>query len=618
MFKKILIANRGEIACRVIHSCRELDIIPVAIFSEPDKDGLHVRSAGEAYRLEGQPTRVYLDIPQILDIARKAGVDAIHPGYGFLSENSSFARACAEAGIVFIGPDANVIERMGSKVESRRAMREAGVPVVPGTTDPVTEPDEVKRLAAEFGYPIAIKASAGGGGRGLRVVRRDEDVEAALAGAKREGESYFGSGEVYVEKYLDRPRHIEVQVIGDKHGNVIHLFERDCSTQRRHQKLIEETPAANLDAKLKARLLESAASGARALKYSSAGTMEFLVAGDQFYFLEMNTRVQVEHPISEMTTGVDIVREQIKVAAGEILSIAQDDVVQNGHAIEFRINAENPDKNFLPNPGTLTEYKEPHMPWTRIDSACYPGYTVLPLYDSLLAKLIVWGRTREDAISRSRLALRDFIVKGVATTIPFHQAMLVDEQFNLGNTYTAYVEAEFMKTWAEKKAAIAGGGADAALNGDGGKELQPSGNGKGTHAIERGDSKNFEVEVNQRVYRVAVTELRDPVTDAVKETVSRQSSASKAAPARARSSSRQVGKPGGQSPGEVRATMHGLVKEILVGEGVKVASGQKLIVFEAMKMESDIVAGKDGTITSVKVKAGETVDDNSLLLTIGD
>ncbi len=451
MFKKVLIANRGEIAVRIIQACRELDIQSVAIFSEPDQDSKHVKLASETWKLEGPPNQVYLDVEQIIKLARECKADAIHPGYGFLAENANFADLCAKNDIVFIGPKSDIINMMGSKVESRRVMDKAGVPVVPGTTDPVTSPEEVKRLATEYGYPVAIKASAGGGGRGLRVVRKEEEVDNALAGAQREGASYFGSNEVYVEKYLDKPRHIEVQVIGDNHGNVVHLFERDCSSQRRHQKLLEESPAARLDKKVKDELLAAAVKGTRALGYSSAGTLEFLVEDDKFYFLEMNTRVQVEHPITEMVTGVDIVKEQIRVAFGEKLSVSQEELSQRGHSIECRINAENPDKNFLPNPGTIGRYEEPQHPWSRVDSACYPGYTVLPFYDSLLAKLIVWGKDREEAIARMKLALQDFVIEGVATTIPFHLALLDDPNFLSGEVTTSYVEKEMMKNWKDLK-----------------------------------------------------------------------------------------------------------------------------------------------------------------------
>lgn len=616
MFKKILIANRGEIAVRVIQACRELDIKTVAIFSEPDKDSKHVALADETWRLEGQPGKVYLDYEQILDIAKRSGAEAVHPGYGFLSENTDFAKACIEKGIKFIGPKPEVILRMGSKVESRRVMQDAGVPVVPGTTDPVTEPEEVKKLGTKYGYPLAIKASAGGGGRGLRVVRKDEDVENALSGAQREGATYFGSGEVYVEKYLDKPRHIEVQVLGDEHGNVVHLYERDCSSQRRHQKLVEETPAAKLDAALKERLLEAAVKGTKALNYTSAGTLEFMVAQDEFFFLEMNTRVQVEHPITEMTTGIDIVKEQISIAYGNPLSFKQSDVSQRGHAIECRINAEDVNKNFMPNPGELTVYKEPSLPWVRIDSACYPGYKVVPFYDSLLAKLVCWGRTRQEAVARTRLALRDFKIQGVSTTIPFHLAMMDDPTFEAGEVHTSYVEGEMMKNWKQLQEKYSGNSAPAPWSSASASGTNGSGSSTGTngdaHAVERTTPRSFEIEVNQRMFKVAVSELVEP---GKARTVTAPLAATKQAPP-ARTN-RKVVVPTAHS-GDVRSTMNGVVKEIVVKEGATVDAGQKVITFEAMKMESDLVSLKAGTVTSIKVKVGETVESDVVLMTIGD
>lgn len=618
MFKKILIANRGEIAVRVIQACRELDIKTVAIFSEPDKDSKHVALADETWRLEGQPGKVYLDYEQILDIAKRSGAEAVHPGYGFLSENTDFAKACIEKGIKFIGPKPDVILKMGSKVESRRVMKDAGVPVVPGTTDPVTDPEEVKKLGTKYGYPLAIKASAGGGGRGLRVVRKDEDVENALTGAQREGATYFGSAEVYVEKYLDKPRHIEVQVLGDEHGNVVHLYERDCSSQRRHQKLVEETPAAKLDAKLKERLLEAAVKGTKALNYTSAGTLEFMVAQDEFFFLEMNTRVQVEHPITEMTTGVDIVKEQISIAYGNPLSFKQSDVSQRGHAIECRINAEDVNKNFMPNPGELTVYKEPSLPWVRTDSACYPGYKVVPFYDSLLAKLVVWGRTRAEAVARTRLALRDFKIEGVSTTIPFHLAMMDDPTFEAGEVHTSYVEGEMMKNWKQLQEKYSGKPAaliEGSSNGSNGAS-PPSGssNGNAQPAVERTSPRSFEIEVNQRMFKVAVSELVEP---GKVRTVTTAGAAPQGQSATATKTKRKVVVPTAHT-GDVRSTMNGVVKEIVVKEGDKVTAGQKVITFEAMKMESDLVSLKAGTVSSIKVKVGETVESDVVLMTIGD
>ena len=603
MFKKILVANRGEIAVRVIRACHELDIKVAAVFSEPDKLSRHVSLADESWLLEGQPGKVYLDIPQIIELAKRAGAEAIHPGYGFLAENPEFAEACEKNGIVFIGPSAEVIRSMGSKIESRRIMDKAGVPVVPGTTDPVSDVEAVKKLCTKYGYPIAIKASAGGGGRGLRVVRKEEEVEQALAGAQREGTSYFGNGEVYIEKYLDHPRHIEVQILADKHGNVIHLGERDCSSQRRHQKLLEESPAAGLNPKVRAKLLDAAVKGAAAIGYSSAGTVECLVAGDEFYFLEMNTRVQVEHPVTEFVTGVDIVKEQIRVAAGEKLSIKQEDVSFRGHSIECRINAEDPFKMFMPSPGTVHTYKEPSLPWVRVDSACYQGYQILPFYDSLLAKLVVWGLTREEAIARTKLALKEFDIQGVATTIPFHLALLDDATFKKAGVYTGYVESEFKKNLVKPATPAA-----APPNGS-----APAGSEAPAPAV-RTEPRNFEISVNQKFFKVAVSEL-------VSENAQPNGAvamATKSAKPSAAAKARPVSATGSAGGNEVKSSMHGLVKELLVSEGDVVKSGQKLLIFEAMKMESEILSPRAGKIESIKVKAGETVESAQLLLTIGD
>lgn len=599
--KKLLIANRGEIACRIIHACRELDISPIAIFSEPDHKSRHVELADEKWKLDGQPGqagKTYLDVAQIVEIAKKAGADAIHPGYGFLSENPGFAKACTDAGIIFVGPSPEIINLMGSKVESRRAMEKAKVPVVPGTTDPVSDPEIVKELGIKYGYPLAIKASAGGGGRGLRVVKNAEEVEAALAGAKREGESYFGSGEVYVEKYLDKPRHIEVQILGDKFGNLIHLYERDCSSQRRHQKLLEECPAFKLDKKVKEKLLEAAVRGAKSIGYFSAGTMEFLAWKDQFYFLEMNTRVQVEHPITEMTTGVDIVKEQILIASGERLQLKQEEVKQNGHSIECRINAEDPSRNFMPSPGTISEYVIPQRPWTRLDSGSYQGYQVLPFYDSLLAKLVVWGSNRNEAIKRMKLALGEYTIKGLSTTIPFHQALLDNEAFLAGEVHTGFIEQEFMKEYkAKAKPQAAPQSALPQSSADSSPSLKPA--------------RSFNVEVDRRIFTVNVAEYETQNAEGASKTataVKTLESVKTATVEQSRSSSLIMG--------EIRSTMNGLVKQILVNEKDRVKAGQKLITFEAMKMETDVTADKDGTISSIKVKTGETVNANHLLMVI--
>jgi acetyl-CoA/propionyl-CoA carboxylase biotin carboxyl carrier protein len=608
MFKKILIANRGEIAVRVIRACQELGAAAVAIFSEADQAAKHIQIADEAWRLEGQPARVYLDIPQIIELAKRSGAEAVHPGYGFLAENGDFAIACAEAGLTFIGPRPEVIRKMGSKVEARRMMEAAGVPVVPGTIDPVDSVESVKELGTKYGYPIAIKASAGGGGRGMRVVRREEDVEQALSGAQREGASYFGNNQVYVEKYLDHPRHIEVQILADHHGNTLHLFERDCSSQRRHQKLLEESPATNLSPELRKRLLDSAVKGAASIGYTSAGTIECLVYGDDFYFLEVNTRVQVEHPVTEYITGIDIVKEQIRIACGEPLSFTQEQVIARGHAIECRINAEDPFKNFMPAPGTVSSYREPQIPWVRVDSACYSGYQIQPFYDSLLAKLVVWGSTREEAIVRTRLALKQFEIVGVPTTIAFHLQLLDDPAFQAGNVYTTYVETELKQRLVAPAPVAVAAGTDL-----GKSQAGPQTDASLVEVVRKGP-RTFEVEVNQRQFKVAVTELVDRSNSTAvqkAEQVRAKTGPARDPRPRARSSESNGG-------GEIKAAMHGVVKELLVAEGDRVSTGQKLLIFEAMKMESEILSGRDGRVVSLKVKRGETVEAASVLLVVGD
>lgn len=614
MIKKVLIANRSEIAVRVITACREMGIKTVAIYSEPDKFSRHVSLADEAFQLEGQPHKVYLDAAQVVSVAKSCGADAVHPGYGFLSENPDFARSCAEAGIKFIGPKPDIIHRMGSKVESRRAMEAAGVPVVPGTTDPVNSADEVKKLGAKYGYPIAIKASAGGGGRGLKVVRNESEAEAAFTAAQREGASYFGSGEVYVEKYLDKPRHIEVQILGDEHGSVIHLGERDCSTQRRHQKLIEESPAAKLNPKVREKLLAASVKGAQSLGYTSAGTFELLVSGDDFYFLEVNTRVQVEHPVTEYVTGIDIVKEQIRIANGEKLSVKQEEVSFRGHSIECRINAEDPFKNFMPAPGAVKNFAEPRMPWVRVDSACYSGYQVLPFYDSLLAKLIVWGRDRNEAIDRMKLALQEFKIEGIATTIPFHLAELEDPKFINAETWTTYIESEFMKDFAAKAPKpTAPSAVPSSTTPSVSIATSPSSNnGHGLSTPEKVGPFNFEVEVDQKTYKVAVHELVAPG-----KAVARSGGPAKTSARSMERPSKSADK-GGSGSGKVKAPMHGVVKELLVEIGNTVTQGQKLLIFEAMKMESEVVAPIAGKVSTVTAKQGDTVDTDHVIMEIAE
>src|ERR1700735_2651894 len=426
MFSKVLIANRGEIAVRVIRACEELGIATVAVYSELDRDALHVKRADEAYLLgPGPASESYLAIDKILDVVARSGAEAVHPGYGFLAENAAFAKALEDAGIVFIGPPASAIEAMGSKTRARELMAAAGVPIVPGTTEPVATVDDARTVIAEtIGYPVAVKAAGGGGGKGFRVALSEAELEAAFEGAAREGEKFFSDATVYLERYLPDPRHVEVQVLADSHGNVIHLGERDCSLQRRHQKLIEEAPAPAVDEQLRAKIGKIATEAAAAVKYTGAGTIEGLLQDGEYFFLEMNTRVQVEHCVTEMVTGIDIVKEGIKVAAGEPLSIAQDDLELRGHAIEGRINAEDASKNFAPAPGRIETYKEPAGPGVRVDSGCEAGSEISPMYDPMIAKLIVWDADRESATQRMLRALGEYEIGGLKTLLPFHKAIL--------------------------------------------------------------------------------------------------------------------------------------------------------------------------------------------------
>jgi acetyl-CoA carboxylase biotin carboxylase subunit len=436
LFSKVLVANRGEIAVRVMRTLEELGIASVAVYSEADADALHVRRAGEAHLLGPAPAaESYLRGERIIEAARECGAEAIHPGYGFLAESASFARACEDAGIVFIGPPAAAIEAMGSKTRARELMRTAGVPIVPGTTAPVATVEAAARAAAEIGYPVAVKAAGGGGGKGFRVALAPEELEKAFTGAAGEGERFFGDATVYLERYLPDPRHVEVQILADGHGSVIHLGERDCSVQRRHQKLIEESPAPAVDAALRERIGRIAVDAARAVGYRGAGTIEGLLSPTgEYFFLEMNTRVQVEHCVTEAVTGIDIVREQLRIAAGEPLSVAQDEVQLRGHAIECRINAENAAKNFAPGPGTIGAYTEPGGPFVRVDSGVGPGTVVSPYYDPMLAKLIVWDVDRAAATARMLRALDEYEIEGLATLLPFHRTLLRTEQWAAGET----------------------------------------------------------------------------------------------------------------------------------------------------------------------------------------
>jgi acetyl-CoA/propionyl-CoA carboxylase, biotin carboxylase, biotin carboxyl carrier protein len=582
MFEKVLVANRGEIAIRVMRTLEELGIGTVAVYSEPDRDAPHVRRAAEAYLLgPGPATESYLVIEKILEVAEKAGAEAIHPGYGFLAENAAFARACDEAGVTFIGPPPDAIDAMGSKTRARELMQDAGVPIVPGTTDPVETVDDARKLIDEtVGYPVAIKAAGGGGGKGFRVAESEDELEKAFEGAAREGEKFFSDATVYVERYLPDPRHVEVQVLADSHGNVIHLFERDCSVQRRHQKLIEESPAPAVDPELRERIGKIGTDAAKAVGYRSAGTVEGLLQDGEYFFLEMNTRVQVEHCVTEMVTGIDIVREQLKIAAGEELAYGQDDVVIRGHAIECRINAEDAAKNFAPAPGKIASYVEPAGPFVRVDSGARKGYEVLPLYDPMISKLIVWDVDRKASTRRMLRALGEYEIGGLKTLIPFHQALLATEQWANGETCRDLVEdSGWLKQLAFPKPEKR-------------DEEEPE-------SVER----EYAVEVSGRKFDVKV--IGPPV------------SPNGAAAARKPPQRRERGGAGGGgAPGELVSPIQGTVLKVAVEKGAEVDEGALICVIEAMKMENEITAPSSGTIEELGVSEGGSITTGDTIAVI--
>jgi acetyl-CoA/propionyl-CoA carboxylase, biotin carboxylase, biotin carboxyl carrier protein len=582
-FSKVLVANRGEIAVRIFRTLRELSIGCVAVYSEADRGALHVRRADEAFLIgAGPPAESYLNVERLVETAVRAGAQALHPGYGFLAENSELARACAEAGIVWIGPPAEAIEVMGSKVEARRTMSEAGVPVIPGTTDPVESAEELVRLGDELRWPLAVKASAGGGGKGLRVVRSAEEAERALATARREGEAYFSDSTVYIEKYLEDPRHVEVQVLADAHDNVVHLGERDCTIQRRHQKLVEETPSPAVDAELRERIGAIAVDAARAVGYRGAGTIEGLLdQGGDYFFLEMNTRIQVEHTITELVTGRDVVREQILVAAGEPLGFAQEEIRFVGHAIECRINAEDPD-GFLPAPGRITIYREPGGPGVRVDSGVEEGDEISPLYDPLIAKLVVHGGDREHARRRMLRALDEFAIGGVTTLLGFHRALLSEPCFAAGETCHGLVESEELAGRAKELERAPD--ASAMLNGAAGHPTAVS------------------VEVEGRRFEVTVVRPEPPHREL------------------ARRRHERSGTGGGQHHLAARdaiiSPMQGTVLAVEVSEGAQVRAGQVVCVIEAMKMENEIAAHRDGRVSELSVEPGAAVSTGQVICVI--
>jgi acetyl-CoA/propionyl-CoA carboxylase biotin carboxyl carrier protein len=589
MFSKVLVANRGEIAIRVMRSLEELGIGTVAVYSEADRDAPHVRRADEAYLLgPGPAAESYLVVGKILEVAKQSGAEAIHPGYGFLAENAPFARACEEAGIVFIGPPADAIDAMGSKTKARELMKAAGVPIVPGTTDPVDTVEDARKIIDEsIGYPVAIKAAGGGGGKGFRVALTPEELEGAFEGAAREGEKFFSDATVYVERYLPDPRHVEVQVLADSHGNVVHLFERDCSVQRRHQKVIEEAPAPAVSPELRERIGKIGTEAARAVGYRSAGTIEGLLQGDEYFFLEMNTRVQVEHCVTEMVTGVDIVREQILVAAGAELSFKQEDVQIRGHAIECRINAEDASRNFAPAPGEITTYREPSGPFVRVDSGAEAGYPVLPLYDPMIAKLIVWDVDRDASTRRMQRALSEYEIGGVKTLIPFHKALLATDQWKAGETCRDLMED---KGWLKENAAP-----EASSAPGGGDDDEPK--------VEH----EYAVEVSGRKFDVKV------IGTAFAEGGSANGSAPGARQAPKRSDRK---KSSGGGPDQIESPLQGNMWKVVVKQGDTVEEGQLLCIIEAMKMENEITAHKAGTITALPIEEGKPISAGDPIATI--
>jgi acetyl-CoA/propionyl-CoA carboxylase biotin carboxyl carrier protein len=586
MFEKVLVANRGEIAVRVIRTLKEMGIGSVAVYSEADRESIAVRIADEAYLL-GPPTPAesYLNIPKIIEVAKEAGVEAVHPGYGFLAENATFAMALDDADLTFIGPPASAIEAMGSKTKAREIMQKAGVPIVPGSTEPSPDAKAAKKTAKEIGYPVACKAAGGGGGKGFRVAMSEEELEEAFEGAAREGEKFFSDDRVYLERYLEDPRHVEVQVLADSHGNVIHLGERDCSIQRRHQKLIEEAPGPLVDDEMRERIGKIATDAAAAVDYRGAGTIEGMQVGDDYFFLEMNTRVQVEHCVTEMVTGIDIVREQVRVAAGEELSLKQEDVRLTGHAIECRINAEAAHKNFAPAPGPIESYIEPSGPGVRVDSGLEAGSEVTPLYDPMVAKLITWDVDRESATRRMLRALDEYQIEPLTTLIPFHKAVMASEEWAEASTFREKIaDKKWLKTLAPEA---------------------PPKPAEGEEEEEPKSERTYQVEVNGRLHSVKVIGAAAPASGAAKAGGGKR-------PAK------RERKAGGSaaSGNDVVSPLQGTMFKVNVEKGQDVEEGAIICVIEAMKMENEIAAHKSGKITALSVAEGQPISSGDPIATI--
>jgi len=590
VFDKVLIANRGEIAVRVARTCRELGIQTVAVYSELDRDALHVRMADEAYALGGQTAaESYLNTEAILDAIRRSGAQAVHPGYGFFSENTDFARAITAEGVTFIGPPPEAIEVMGDKISSRRAAEAAGVAGVPGRTEPVTDPQEILAFGEAHGWPVAIKAAFGGGGKGMKVVHGPDEVGEAMESAQREAQAYFGRPEIYLERYLAWPRHIEMQVISDTHGNHLWLGERDCSCQRRHQKLVEESPAPDFPDEVRRAMGEAAVKVARACGYVNAGTVEFLYQDGDFYFLEMNTRLQVEHPVTELITGLDLVELQLRVAAGEPLPFGQDQIERRGHAIEVRINAEDPaEGRFLPSPGTITRFRPPAGPGVRLDAGYESGDTVSQFYDNLVAKLVVWAPDRDAARRKMVRALKETTIEGIATTIPAEIAILEHPDF---------AEARHSTNWVEQRLDLTGVSA------------APVGPGSAATATEERVLREVTAEVDGRRYQVKLWLPEAPIA----AVGSGRAPAVAPRPARVGRSRTATA---GSGSGTVTVPMQGTIVKVLVEPGDTVEAGQTVCVLEAMKMENAIAAEKAGTVADVRVQAGDSVGAGDVIVVI--